>query len=347
MKKFTILVLSLILVLALAAGALAAEKPIKIRWGYFPGTTQVTLHIAFDKGYFKGAGLDVEPVSFKSGLEMNEAFASDKIEVYSANPTAVIISRDKGIPLKIVASLAKNGSYIVTRKGVTINSAKDLLKYNVAVPGKANVQDVLLRLALMNEGLDPNAYKAQTFAYADTTAVLQSQKYDAVFSTEPFISIAERNGVIGQVVPLSTLGLEGHQCCVVAFKEEFIKKNPRIMEKVVQAIDKATEFYNKHPEESAVIVSRWTKADPEILKQVFKRHYFVSRIDYAAENWYAVYLGLMKKMGYVQNAKLSTDDIIAREFQLKGFYNKNWSPSPKLADNLGVKLPNPIKLASK
>src|SRR6195952_3025162 len=63
-----------------------AQGATKLRIGYWPVASGLPFFAAIDKGYFKEAGLDVEPLKFASAQQVMEAMLAGRAEG-SANGT--------------------------------------------------------------------------------------------------------------------------------------------------------------------------------------------------------------------------------------------------------------------
>src|SRR5258708_722488 len=83
----------------LAAGSLLAARAIvraqsspKIRIGFWPVAAGLPFYAAVDKGYFKEAGLDVEPLKFASAQQVMEAMLSGRAEGSSNGTAAAVLA---------------------------------------------------------------------------------------------------------------------------------------------------------------------------------------------------------------------------------------------------------------
>jgi NitT/TauT family transport system substrate-binding protein len=70
----------------LALPRLARAQSVKVRVGYWPIAAGLPFYAAIEKGYFKEAGLDVEPIKFAGAQQVMEAMLSGRADG-SANGT--------------------------------------------------------------------------------------------------------------------------------------------------------------------------------------------------------------------------------------------------------------------
>jgi len=101
----------LVLVMSVLALQSCAESPAatpetmpdlgKIRVGYVPVIAPI--YIAYEKGYFKEQGLDVELIPFDSGAKMVAALGSGQLDVGSGEAgTALLNAIDQGFDVQVV-----------------------------------------------------------------------------------------------------------------------------------------------------------------------------------------------------------------------------------------------------
>ncbi|MBX9872497.1 MAG: ABC transporter substrate-binding protein, partial [Burkholderiaceae bacterium] len=64
----------------LGAPVVRAQSGPKIRIGYWPIAAGLPFYAAIEKGYFKEAGLDVEPLRFAAAQQVMEAVLSDRAD---------------------------------------------------------------------------------------------------------------------------------------------------------------------------------------------------------------------------------------------------------------------------
>lgn len=76
------------LTLVLGTGGCSAKKEV-LRVGSMPVAVGVPLQYAYDQGWFKDAGLDVEIVMFQTGATINEAMAAKELDVSVIGTAAV------------------------------------------------------------------------------------------------------------------------------------------------------------------------------------------------------------------------------------------------------------------
>jgi len=81
MKKLLSVFLVLALMTTCITGCTAEEKKTVLKVGNMPVAVGAPLQYAFDQGWFKDAGIDVEMVVFPTGVPINEAMGANELDI--------------------------------------------------------------------------------------------------------------------------------------------------------------------------------------------------------------------------------------------------------------------------
>jgi ABC-type nitrate/sulfonate/bicarbonate transport system substrate-binding protein len=101
----------------------------------------------------------------------------------------------------------------------------------------------------------------------EMASALATGKVDAVSTWNPtLIQLKKKLGSKGIIFFGESLYTE--LFCVVA-GQEYVKKNPEVIKKVLRALIKAETFARQHPEESRHLVANFIKTDKTILDEIW------------------------------------------------------------------------------
>lgn len=180
------------------------------------------------------------------------AMASGKVDVGYVGISPVLSSVEKGVPVKVISAAQNEGSGIVISNNSGISSAADLNGKNVATPGEASIQYVLLNLYLKNNGLSMDKVNASAMKTPSINDAINTNTIDAGVTFQPFVSTSEANG--NKVLATSNDILAGHPCCVVVASQDIIDKKPDTVKDIVAIHENATKFINDNVKENASAV---------------------------------------------------------------------------------------------
>jgi len=277
MKKKLALILALIIVAGIGYGVysyyMAPKETITV--GYLPSDHHAALFVADAKDMFEREGIKIEMVEFGAGPELVKAAGIGEIDIgYVGGPPAMM-AIDKGIPIKVVASVQNEGSGIMVGNGTNITDIGDLRGRTIAIPMIGSIQDVMLRDILRRNNVDPEEVNMIEMKVSLMPGALQAGEIDGFIAWEPFVSTAKLKGY-GNVLMYSEDIWKDHPCCVVIATDDFRRNNPDLLKEFLKVHAEATSYVNDHKDEAAVIVSEKLGTDVGVEKEALGRMYFVA-----------------------------------------------------------------------
>ena len=322
LKRHTIILLiSIVVALGLTFIACgSSDKPIRI--GYLQSDLhQLACWVALEKGFFTQEGVCVEVAGiFKSGPEEMTGFASGCLDVgYVGEAPATMAVANKTARVVVLAQVNTEGSAIVVKKGSNIKKVSDLIGKTVAVPGHAQVQDFLLRKALVQHKVDMKRVNIIVLKPPEMIGALKTSQIDAFIAWEPYIAKAVTMNV-GEVLINSGDIWKDHPCCVLVIDSKILEKNMEKAKAIVQAHVRATDFINSNREEAIKIGVKYTGMDEETVRSAMKNinYTYVPSIEGEVE-----YIDFLNKLRYldVGDPQAFTRKFINTEI-LKGIMKK-------------------------
>jgi NitT/TauT family transport system substrate-binding protein len=169
------------------------------------------LFLAFDRGYFKQEGLDVELIPNLTAPDMTAALLSGSIDVGSLALNAPLFNAaPRGVGLRVVAPQTfippddKNGSMLVRMDLIDsgqYRDPKDFKGKSIAIGPVPNlISQLFVEIALDKGGLRPADATFTTLAFPDELAALAAKKLDAGWQIEPLATAAETRGLAREVM---------------------------------------------------------------------------------------------------------------------------------------------------
>lgn len=148
---------------ALAAASLpAAAETMRLEWfmqGQFAGPI-----VAFEKGYYKEAGVDLQLLPAGPDIKASVTVATGADTFGIGHPNQVISGRANGAPLVMITQYGqKSASTYIARKDSGIASIKDMPGHSIGLWFGGDEQEFLAMLA--SAGIDPSAVKIISQGY--------------------------------------------------------------------------------------------------------------------------------------------------------------------------------------
>lgn len=304
------LVWLVILAALLIPGCAGTNEGSSIRLAYLNNDLhQLAVFVALEEGFYKEAGLDVQVAGvFNSGPEEMSAFAARSLDMgYVGLAPAINAVANNNVPIQALALVNNEGSAIVVGRQSFIQSPVDLKGKIVAIPGYGNVQDVLLRQALLNSKLEFKDVKITVLKPPEMLQALARGDIGAFVAWEPYPSMAEAQG-IGKVLLSSDQIWADHPCCILTGNKDFLNKNPVAVTKLIKVHEQATDFIKNKPEEAIRIGVKYTGLEPEIVRAALSRIEYESTIN---TEQLKHYVSVLNKLGFI---KTQDENRFVRDF---------------------------------
>jgi NitT/TauT family transport system substrate-binding protein len=249
-----------------ASGVRSAD-PVTLKIATLASDTGADVYYAQAQGFFKAAGLDVEINALGSGPAVISAVAAGSYDFGAANPVSIAEAHLHGIPILIVAPGAIHVKGIpddglMLPQASTIKTARDLEGKTIAVTTIGGLGALALRTWITKNGGDVKAVKFTEIPYPAMAAALEGGRFDGAVMTEPFIT-----GAKPRVKPF----IDAYDTIADRFlidgwvsSEGWLGKHPDEARRFISAMRAAHEWANAHQPETAVILVKNTKIDPQI-----------------------------------------------------------------------------------
>ena len=151
--------------------------------------------LAVDKGFFKGANLDVSLASMVGGAAIMPALASGSINIGWSNVISIFQGHLQGFDFRFVANGAinKRGTHDIFGLCVSpdspIKSAKDLAGKTMAVNTLRNIMHATTARWIDSNGGDSSKVKWVELPFPQMAAALVNKQIDAYGAVEPFVTV--------------------------------------------------------------------------------------------------------------------------------------------------------------
>jgi sulfonate transport system substrate-binding protein len=267
--------------------------------------------IAKKKGWFdealKEKGITVEYSQFQDLPALNEAFATNNIDiVFEAEPPA-IIGKAAGNNIKIRDISCTLNQEIVVRSDSKINSVKDLEGKKIAVLAGTSSHYGVYEL-LKRNGITPNDKLIFDMSPPDAKIALAKGEVDAWAIWPPNV---EEEEVAGTGKSFS--GDEVFISSVMVTNENFVKSNPEAFKIIKETFDRAKKWLSEHPDEGINIIAEEMKEPVAVIKLAYPKHNWAAVIDDKIVSDIQAKADFLLSLGKIKNAVKVKDDLISTQ----------------------------------
>ncbi len=261
-----------------APSVLRAQTGPKIRIGYWPIAAGLPFYSAIELGYFKEAGLDVEPLKFAGAQQVMEAVLSGRADG-TANGT--------GSANIAIGEIAQPGTFkIFCSNPSNVKNVLDEVIVPVASPAKVmadlkgkrvasgpGIQNVTLAKTVLERGGAVGATVVE-LPIGQHVAALAAGQIDGAYTLEPTGTIGRMNGTTkvleAGVIARYVLGdpMAPWFGGSASLSSDFIKKNPDAAKKFVAAYGKGVNYVRTKSVEARQYLKGYTAIEGALTSEV-------------------------------------------------------------------------------
>lgn len=244
------------------------SPPEKIIIAYTTNINPVIIHIAFANGFFKEEGLDATPQPHAFGKLALQSVIDGKADIATVADTPIMFAVMGGKQITILAVLqtSNRNEALLARKDRGIAKPSDLKGKTIGLTS-GTTGHFFTDSFLQFHNIDRKQVKIIDIKPDEMADALTSGKVDAVSIWNPNLTqLKKKLGSNGITFFGESLYTENF--CLVA-GQEYVKKNPAAIKKVLRALIKAETFAQQHPEESRRLVAKFIKVDKALLDELW------------------------------------------------------------------------------
>lgn len=206
-------------------------------------------YAAIEQGYFQEAGLKVELLTGKPGLNPSDALIRGQAEFAVTSP-AVLLEHQKGQPLVVLAAIFQHSANVLmTRKDAGIATPQDLKGKRVMVTLDSDPEGLAM---LANEGLTAQAVTLLPHTWSiDELAAGKVDAQTAYLTNEPFLM--RQRGVEPAFVRPVQYGIDFYGDCLATTMQQ-AREHTQRTEAFLRAVQRGWAYAMAHPEEIAGLI---------------------------------------------------------------------------------------------
>ncbi|NYT59382.1 ABC transporter substrate-binding protein [Alcaligenaceae bacterium] len=258
--KLSRLLLPVLAAFALASPVLAADT---FKIGYLRVMDDAQAIAAYEGGFYKKHGLDVELVEFKSGTDLIKAIVGGQLDTGVLGFTNAASWSSKGADLKVVGGAQHGFHAIVVRDDSGIKSVADLKGHTLASQKEGSTADTVLKGVVLKEaGLKPEDLSIMGVSPQVAVQSLVGKRVDAAFLFEPQARIAQLVAPVTQIYEVGEVW--PFPCMVVIASGDTVKNRKEEVWKSLDAQREAIELLTNKPEEGAKLIASYFIAEPTL-----------------------------------------------------------------------------------
>jgi len=252
---------------SLTPAAAPAAKPLTV--GYNQWIGYVGLFEAVDKGYFKDAGLDVQPKQFSGPADGVTPLIAKQLDIDLTTADTVVLLQPKatGNPVTnvYVIDTSNGADGVIAQKN--FKTVKDLKGQTVAATiGQCN--ELLLLKALEKAGMTEADVKVTNMDADTAGAAVLAGKVAAAVTWEPWLTKASANGA---TVIFTSKEAPNTLLDTISVSKSTMDERGADVKAFVAAYEKGSAYAMAHPDDAATLAGKYLGTKPEDAKNMLKK----------------------------------------------------------------------------
>ena len=314
MKKQTKLWLSLGLIIVVVIVAISlfnnqgSQNQETINIGSFSKAIDYAPYlVAKNKGWFDDVagkyGTTIKYTEFQSLPPINEAFATNNIDLVFEAEAPAIVGKSAGIDLKIVEAGVFLTQEIIVSQDSSIQDVKGLKGKKIAVLAGTSAHQGLV-VVLNQNGLSADEVEIIDMIPPDAKVAFELGQVDAWAVWPPF---PQQEEVAGKGKSLS--GSEIFIQSVVVARGKFIQENPEIAKDLLDVVNQAQAWIIENEAEAQEIVAEELNLDLEVVVLSWSKHDFNPIFDEEAKKDIESKADFLYEQGIIKN-KVDIENLV-------------------------------------
>ena len=248
---------------ALSACTDKAKAPEKFKVGYMRVMDDAQAIAAFEGGFYKKHGLDVELIEFKSGTDLIKAIIAGQVDTGVLGFTNAVAWASKGADLKVIGGAQHGYHAILAREETGITDVAGLKGRTLASQAEGSTADTVLKgVVLKNAGLKPDDVTIMGVSPQVAVQSLVGKRVDAAFLFEPQATIAQLTAPVRKIYEIGEVW--PFPCMVVITSGDTLKKRRDDVWKSLDAQKDAIDLLTQQPAEAARLIASYFIAEPTL-----------------------------------------------------------------------------------
>lgn len=293
--------------MAVLPASLAAAQETVVRVLRSPVGTFQGLYLAEEQGYFKEKGLKVEVTVGGAPSQNIAQLQAGQTDIIMTGSFDLVAAVSQGLPVTAVLNTQDQGEVgttgLMTPPGSAIKTVADLKGKKIGMPGIQSTQGLMLYRALEKAGLSRDDVTLVNLPFDAMIESAVSGNVDAIIPIGLFFSLSQSKGFdeVKEVYP----EIQGTPAVIFASSKDWVAANAETMAAFNEAMRKAYEYGNAHPDAVRAVDSAQTKMPPDYIANRYIAPFVAA---FQRDKWQAA-VEDMHKYGFIPSVP-ATDDYI-------------------------------------
>ncbi len=263
----------LLVMMMMGPGPAAAEKLVV---AYSLSTSSVPLLAAYERGWFKEEGIELDLQPQASGPKALELIHLGQVHVGSPASINLLTAASRGANVMAVAT---NGTYdrtnpqqaLVVKADGPVKTLKDMENRVVAVNGRGTHGDIVLKMDVFPKlGLTVGRnVTVVEMPWPQMEAAILGGRIEVGLVYEPYVArLREKKELRILSLLEDTIPPEGYLVSALTMPRSYVQANPEPVKRFLKAFVRGIHFLKTNRDEATALWNKWGRLPPEVMKTV-------------------------------------------------------------------------------
>src|SRR5437899_4413233 len=268
------------------SGTTAADSN-KVRVGYIGLTCEAPIYVAYEKGFFKEEGLEVELVkcswaNYKDTLALGGYDITHHLIMYFLKPI------EQGLDVRFLAGIHRGCLRVQAGVKTNIHTIEDLKGKRIGVPGMGTPPFVFANRVFGTHGVDAGKdITWKVYPAGELGLAIDKGEVDAVSNAEPIGSLLIAEGKVRNIADqIIDAPYKDEYCCEVIANGKWVDANPDTAARATRALLKGAKWVETNPKAAAIMAveKKYLASTAELNTAALARLRYVASVNLAEES---------------------------------------------------------------
>ncbi|MGY1821550.1 ABC transporter substrate-binding protein [Geodermatophilus sp. SYSU D00079] len=245
-----------------------------IALGVIPIIDVAPVYLGQEQGFFEDQGIELDLSAGQGGAAIVPGVASGSIDIGFGNNLSLVVAASNGLPLQVISSAVdstgdpERDPFTIVTADPAITRPADLAGRTVATNTINAIGDTVVKASVRADGGDPDAVTFVELPFPNMAAALQAGDVDAAWLVEPFVTLAEGQGIRVLTTPLNDFTDVQVEVSTYFTSTAYAAENAELVERFTTAMEQSLTYAQENPDAVRAILPTYLDLPPEVAAEV-------------------------------------------------------------------------------
>ncbi|OPY58148.1 MAG: putative aliphatic sulfonates-binding protein precursor [Pelotomaculum sp. PtaU1.Bin035] len=287
----------------------------KVTIGNFGTTCEAPLFAAYENGYFKEEGLDVELIKGEPGV-LKDSLATNKIDATDGVLMQWIKPAEQGLDVKFTAGIHTGCLQVLVPANSDIKTIQDFKGKTIGVTGMGGGPMNMVSRMLSDGGVDfKNDVAWKVFPAPELEQAMAKGEVDIISLPDPVAQMIIDKGVARSYMNMAVSEpYSSEYCCLVVVTGKLAKEDPAAAAAITRGFLKGAKWVAANPQEAAKLIAekKYVPGDVDVNAKTLASYNYVPSVEAGQKALQLAAKG-MKDIGILEKST-DTDELANKLF---------------------------------